>query len=45
MLMLEHVVKRCPKDGTKKFLQRVVFLLHIELELQDLNYPTPLYAD
>jgi hypothetical protein len=41
--MLEYFLQRCPKDCTKKFLLRID-LLHIELELRDLNYQTPFYA-
>ena len=41
---VRYVLQRCPKDCTKKFLQRID-LLHIELELRGLNYKTPLYAN
>ena len=39
-LILEYFLQRCPKDCTKISLQRLD-LLHIELELQGLNYQTP----
>jgi hypothetical protein len=42
--MLNYFLQRCPKDCTKKPLQRVD-LLHIELKLRVLNYKTPVYAD
>jgi hypothetical protein len=42
--MLEYFLQRCPKDCTRKPLQRTN-LLHIRLELRDLNYQTPFYAD
>ena len=44
MRLLEYFLQRYPEDCTEKVLQRVV-LLHIELELRDLNYQTPFYAD
>ena len=42
--MLEYFVQRCPKDCTKKILQRANFL-HIELKLGGQNDQTPFYAD
>ena len=42
--MIEYFLQRCPKDCTKKSLQKVD-LLHIELKLRDLNCQTPFYAD
>jgi hypothetical protein len=42
--MLEYFLQRCPKDCTRKPLQRTS-LLHIRLKLRDLNYQTPFYAD
>jgi hypothetical protein len=42
--MLEYILQRCPKDCTRKPLQRAN-LLHIRLELRDLNYQTPFYAE
>jgi hypothetical protein len=44
--MLEYFLQRYLKDCTKKrpLFQRAK-LLHIELELQGLNYQTPFYAD
>ena len=44
LTLLEYFSQRCPKDCTKKALQRVD-LLHIELEFRALNYQTPFYAD
>jgi hypothetical protein len=38
--MLEYFLQCCPKDRTKKSLQRVD-LLHIKLELLGLKYQTP----
>jgi hypothetical protein len=42
--MLEYFLQRCPKDCTRKPLQRTN-LLYIRLKLRDLNYETPFYAD
>jgi hypothetical protein len=42
--MLEYFLQRCSKDCTRKPLQRTI-LLHLRLELRDLNYQTPFYAD
>jgi hypothetical protein len=42
--MLGYCLQRCPKDCTKKTPERTN-LLHIRLELRDLNYQTPFYAD
>ena len=42
--MLEYFLQRCPKDCTRNPLQSTN-LLHIRLELRDLNYQTPFYAD
>jgi hypothetical protein len=43
--MLEYFLQRCPNDYcTRKPLRRTN-LLYIRLELRDLNYQTPFYAD
>jgi hypothetical protein len=42
--ILEYFLQRCPKDCTRKPLQRTN-LLYIRLELLGLNYQTLFYAD
>jgi hypothetical protein len=45
--MLEYFLQRCPKDCTRKPLQRtnLLHISYIRLKLRDLNYQTPSYAD